>query len=69
MRGRVIIALLLPLGSDVDRAVVHHAADQALGRVIVVSLSWSAVSIVLALKLCRRPSEWPTSCITMCLIA
>ena len=36
---------------------------------IAVSLSWSAVSIVLALKLCRRPSEWPTSCITMCLIA
>ena len=36
---------------------------------IAVSLSWSAVSIVLALKLCRRPSEWPTSCITISLIA
>ena len=37
--------------------------------VIAVSWSSSAFSIVLALKLCRRPSEWPTSCITIFLIA
>ena len=29
--GRVVVALLLSLGCDVDRAVVHDAADQPLG--------------------------------------
>ncbi len=29
-RRRVVIALLLALGGDVDRAVFHHASDQPL---------------------------------------
>ena len=40
-----------------------------LTRVIEVSLIWSGRSMTLALKLCRRPSEWPTSCITTSLMA
>src|SRR5216683_1775059 len=38
-------------------------------RVMLVSCSCSFLSMVLALKLCRRPRVWPTSCITTYLMA